>query len=189
MHQTRSKTQFRVTPSVCDVPYSHPSPITLASEQHNTIVITSSQSQPQCVSAARIVLTLFAVWGLFWCVVCLRGGAGCRGSLFRQISVNFVDEGENCHLVVRLQYDGDTYQHPHNVRPQLGESVGRSRALCPGLVRRRIGRLITFHNLRMFCVQSHSGAVKLEYKPATRGLITSNKRDVGAKAAPTQSCP
>lgn len=48
-----------------------------------------------------------------------------------------------------------TYQHPHNVRPQLGETVGSSSAICLRLIGRRTGPLITFHNVRKLCSESH----------------------------------
>lgn len=38
-----------------------------------------------------------------------------------------------------------TYQHPHDIRPQLGKTVGGSSAFCPWLIRSCTGPLISLH--------------------------------------------
>lgn len=137
-----------------------------------------------------------ALRGMFWCVICMH----------RRFSDTITQSSNQCQLwregwkvsvscesMMSVNDRGSpspkTHQHPHNVRPQLGKTVGHSSAVCLGLIRRRTGPLITFHNVWIFCVQSDKSAANVESKPTGRGLLTSNKRDVGAKAVPRESCP
>lgn len=102
--------------------------------------------------------------------------------LHRQISVNVEEEGEKSQLVASLwckpmivppppprQTPPKTYQHPHYVRPQLGKTVGSSSPVCLGLVGRRTGPLITFHNVGVFCVQLDQSGARLESKAHKQG--------------------
>lgn len=106
-------------------------------------------------------------------------------TLFRQMSVNVEDEKSRvavslpCQSVVVSPLPQKTYQHPHDVRPQLGKTVGRSSAVCLGLIGGRTGSLVTFHDVKIFCLQSQQSGAKIESKPAGRGLITAvNEKSV-----------